>query len=440
MSLTKYQRDKLLHIIEKLISWDICAPFRELVDPIRDGATDYYTITYDLQGGDGDVTPVYIDKTVIQNNDIGLPYYTVTYSEGVFDGWSKKSTGPFDGLVDYRPESAVMRGTLTDNMNLYAIYKKGAENNEGGNQLKYANKILWTKGITPFPDNRWVERGAMFPGKYTIPWKKSEDQNKWWDAKKRVPTYGGYDSNMCWAATASNALHWWSYHNSDYIAKYFDLHPNYTQPKTGFPNVKDSEIFQDFKDHWKNEGGVCDDAVVWWLTGYAPNKDVKPGGGYFKDVFEGAANSIVTTTRSLTLTRKRFNEFITQALEQGKFLTWYTDSLGPHATTIYGARYDADGWIRTIFEVDNNHGVDYETVTGEITSIIYFPIIYFDQGLHLPQEGLETNPEFQKNPVAWIQAMNPNMGVRISQLQSYDLRRDVWEKYFAEQESKAKSK
>ena len=42
--ISKYQRDKLLHIIEKLISWDICAPFRELVDPIRDGATDYFDV------------------------------------------------------------------------------------------------------------------------------------------------------------------------------------------------------------------------------------------------------------------------------------------------------------------------------------------------------------------------------------------------------------
>ena len=44
MTLSKYQRDKLLHIIEKLISWDICAPFRELVDPIRDNAKDYLDI------------------------------------------------------------------------------------------------------------------------------------------------------------------------------------------------------------------------------------------------------------------------------------------------------------------------------------------------------------------------------------------------------------
>lgn len=44
MSLTKYQRDKLLHIIEKMILWDICEPFRELVDPIRDGAPDYSNI------------------------------------------------------------------------------------------------------------------------------------------------------------------------------------------------------------------------------------------------------------------------------------------------------------------------------------------------------------------------------------------------------------
>ena len=44
MGLTKYQQSKCLEIIEKLISWPICSPFIELVDPDRDGAPDYFDI------------------------------------------------------------------------------------------------------------------------------------------------------------------------------------------------------------------------------------------------------------------------------------------------------------------------------------------------------------------------------------------------------------
>lgn len=42
MSLSKFQREKCLKMIDKLISWPICSPFIEMVDPERDGAPDYF--------------------------------------------------------------------------------------------------------------------------------------------------------------------------------------------------------------------------------------------------------------------------------------------------------------------------------------------------------------------------------------------------------------
>lgn len=40
--LTKFQQTKCLEMTEKLISWPICSPFIEMVDPERDGAPDYF--------------------------------------------------------------------------------------------------------------------------------------------------------------------------------------------------------------------------------------------------------------------------------------------------------------------------------------------------------------------------------------------------------------
>jgi hypothetical protein len=40
--LTKFQHAKCLEITEKLINWPICSPFVEMVDPVRDGAPDYF--------------------------------------------------------------------------------------------------------------------------------------------------------------------------------------------------------------------------------------------------------------------------------------------------------------------------------------------------------------------------------------------------------------
>ena len=44
MSLSKFQSDKCLKLVEELMTWKICAPFIEMVDPNRDGAPDYFDI------------------------------------------------------------------------------------------------------------------------------------------------------------------------------------------------------------------------------------------------------------------------------------------------------------------------------------------------------------------------------------------------------------
>ena len=44
MSLSKFQSDKCLKIVDKLISFRICVPFIEMVDPVSDGVHDYYDI------------------------------------------------------------------------------------------------------------------------------------------------------------------------------------------------------------------------------------------------------------------------------------------------------------------------------------------------------------------------------------------------------------
>jgi hypothetical protein len=42
--LTKFQQTKCLEITGKLISWPICSPFIEMVDPVRDNAPDYFEV------------------------------------------------------------------------------------------------------------------------------------------------------------------------------------------------------------------------------------------------------------------------------------------------------------------------------------------------------------------------------------------------------------
>ena len=43
MELNAFQREKCVYYINKLASWDVCHPFVEMVDPVKDGAPEYFT-------------------------------------------------------------------------------------------------------------------------------------------------------------------------------------------------------------------------------------------------------------------------------------------------------------------------------------------------------------------------------------------------------------
>lgn len=44
MSLNKYQQTKCLEILDKMISWPMCSPFVNPVDPEKDGMPDYFQV------------------------------------------------------------------------------------------------------------------------------------------------------------------------------------------------------------------------------------------------------------------------------------------------------------------------------------------------------------------------------------------------------------
>ena len=376
---------------------------------------DYYTVSFDLQGGEGDVHPFYVDKQHAKANYITIPYFTITKEDNIFEAW-KTDLASFEVI---RPYSFLSPGQITKDITLYASYIPDVDHS-GGNYLKYAGQTLWMKGMNPITPDRWLQRPYYtLPG---IPWRSGVDN--WWDAKKLIPYVGGgIDENMCWAGAASNALHWFADRNKDYIDKYFKLHPNKTRPDTHFGGVKDSGIFQEFRQKWPNRGNYPNRAYMWWIRGV----DIIEGGGYFKDVFEGA--TLVTSTGNVKMRRKLFNQFITSALEGNKHLSWNIDMGDPHALTLYGAYYDSDGWIRTVYYVDSNT-VNAQTVTGEIVSIEKMDIVYFDDDVEQPVN----DPESLNNvdPIAYYKSLAPGYADYILELYAYDTGTKYWEQYFEE--------
>lgn len=264
----------------------------------------------------------------------------------------------------------------------------------------WANSKHWLYGIgadTPFfPDNiedakeYFVGSPEKFPDGewFRIPNTEVQYLNYnssygWYDCDKDNPeergTYEGYkDWYMCWAATASNLLHWWMYHNRAYIEAYdqrygTDLYPEYPRPSMKFSDTEGSKLFDFFRDIFLNIGNWDAAAVNWFVRGEPIN--LRPDtngpyydfyhsfGGYFRQVFDG--QTLARTEKSLT--KESFTRIIKEAISKKQALGFVRagirgDSYGQtgHAMTLWGAEFDAEGYVSAIYYVDNNDHYTYD--------------------------------------------------------------------------------
>ena len=385
-------------------------------------SSDYHTITYDFNGGIGESYPTYVDKQKHKNYQyIRIPAFTITPKDGMkLEGWgftNQYSTYFGNNLL-------IPSGTITADTTLYAIYyQQNPSQDIPANSNKYKGKRLWLKGMSKIDDSRWEPYEQRYPNLRGIPYDPEIDN--WWDAKKLEPYYGGIDSDMCWAGALSNVLHWFFHYNKDYVDKYFQLYPDDPRPNTTFHDVSRSDFFDYFKAHFPNFGFKAKAGMQYFMNGL----EGREGGGFFKKVFENT--KLTNTTESKLLTRNMFNTFITEALENGLFVTFTITFSENHAVALYGAEYDDDGWIRTLYYVDSND-INIKTLnTKKVVSIVQAHIKYFDQEVY-PKFPVD-DPESlnNKNPLVWADDNYvPGYYFKIDELQSYSLQSDVWEEFF----------
>lgn len=233
-------------------------------------------------------------------------------------------------------------------------------NLKSSGDLKWANRKVWFSGIQAPEESAWkqyfLNTGYEY---YCLPWKA---EYGWYDCKKVTPTGGEPDGMMCWAASASNMLHWWIDRNKSYIDRYGDRYtgPDYTYPHE--EKAQESDIFAHFADAFANEAGFIDAGLNWFLHGTTdrlPPRDKLYDGGYFKEVFP---DGVRLATAVNGLSRERFNETIKDAFLQNKAvgLTEGLKTTSSHAVTIWGAEFDENGDVSAIYLVDNNDRGNFE--------------------------------------------------------------------------------
>lgn len=216
---------------------------------------------------------------------------------------------------------------------------------------------IWAPGVSF--DNGWV------------------DVNKAWDAK---------DSDMCWAASASNVLEWWQ---TLYVSAGNILPEN---APSGFVSGKEDatvrqyQIFDYFLENWTNAGGKSYNAIPWYLSGgFIADSYYKDGAsrliegadsaGFFKDLYPNASNLAYvrsgawagdfgiywytwdksSTTKYYYSTYEGFSSLLIESFQKQSVVSATVSfSGGAHAITFWGCEYTDDNLVTAVYFTDSD--------------------------------------------------------------------------------------
>lgn len=388
--------------------------------------------TVALTGNDyGWITPYEVQEN--RYSVIVLPQATDVYKEA--EGLIKLTSGG---------KEIIYKFTGDDNKFDAGSQTTVVLNLKGGSTVDtdFANKKFWVYGITSpefpgkenlevidaffpedYPAGKWFRKSYTFSEAQYLTW---EEGCGWFDCNKSF-NYEGGDGNMCWAAAASNLIHWWMDRNKKYIEAY----DNEYKQKYSYPrpekyeimteqNQRHSEVFNFFKDHYPNLGSWDTGGVNWFINGDGKNlnsNDIPEFHGFFSDIFF-TDNPLATETRNMS--KDNFNAWMKDAFLNNKAICFscygFTGESGSHSMTIWGAEFDENGDVSYIYICDNNLS-ENEPLHACMKR---YMVVYENSGVpEIP--GIVT---FFCTPVS--EEGTTSKHVSISSLTTVDLGRDVW--------------
>lgn len=323
------------------------------------------------------------------------PYHTCN-SYGILKSPDTSSTYIFSGFYSF-----------TEDTTLYAYWTPPKDQSIGGASEKYKGQMVWSPGVN-IQDGDWV---LAYPetNEYFAEWKPGCG---WYDASQGT-------FNFCWAASASNVIHWWLDMNKDNVDKFFTLQ-NKSTPDFSYAGKGQSKVFALFVEKWRENIGGFTNIGFNWFVNLDDNDAIQPSArgqaAYFKDVFGETLLS-----ESLGGPKRRyFNEFIVNALDNNRLIAMgEQNAAGGHAITCWGFEFDEEGYICAMYYTDpatdwNNSSKDKELSLGKIT-------IKYDENWKLYME----TKNFIGGEVQYGR-------IDIVDIQSYSQGREYWDAYFAE--------
>lgn len=354
------------------------------------------------------------------------------------DGLIKLSSGGKDVIYQFTGDNSTFDAGKQTTVNL------NLKSDGSSEDVDFANKKCWVYGITSpeFPGNENLEtvKNAFYPEDYPVGTWFREDYTfteaqyltwqegcGWFDCNKSF-NYEGGDGNMCWAAAASNLIHWWMDRNKKYIEAYDNEYGqmySYARPekyeKMTEQNQRHSEVFNFFKDHYLNLGSWDTGGVNWFINGDNKNlnsNDIPDFHGFFSNVFS-KDHPLASETKDMR--KDNFNACMKDAFSNNKAICFscygFTGEPGSHSMTIWGAEFDENGDVSYIYISDNNLS-ENEPLHACMKR---YMVIYKESSI--PEVPGET--AYFCTPVA--EDGSTSKPVSISSLTTVDLGRDIWE-------------
>ena len=236
--------------------------------------------------------------------------------------------------------------------------------------------VIWAKGINaPVMGvggdfKKEVTQGGL--DTYVIYKAPFSSGDGWYDVNKTRS--GGnidIDKNLCFAAAASNMLHWWFDQNSENVDNYIEKNGDIiragrrlSELKNSFESQEDSKIFELYKVlYGYNERGFYTDLLMdLFINGYRPklsgatnieNDNLIPdnNGGFFYDVFKGEK----LTDRTYGEDYEYLSEKLKEVLGDGGLVGLSHKALSRnHIVTLWGAEYDLNGNLKAVYVSDSD--------------------------------------------------------------------------------------
>ena len=265
------------------------------------------------------------------------------------------STNQYIKASDKKDLEVKLTQKKNEHPNVETRWVHGVEKPENGEKVP----VIDESG-NPMKDNGHT---VYYNSDYVTVWKENEN-TKFFNVRKlhfvmrdtMAPyCYNSSDSNMCWAMTASNMLHWWVEQNKDLVNKYNSAYNFlYTKGLGNNEEYKKSKIASVFRYNCINRGNEIRNGLEGFLfsSGDVPFKKIA-NPKYFDKIFSKTNNIVTVAT---LYSKQEFEDIIKNALASKKAIGLdISDGRNLHAITLWGAAFDGDENIIAIYVVDNNN-------------------------------------------------------------------------------------